>query len=229
MPMRLLIVEDFEALREELTRGLGENGYAVDATGEGTEAWWYITTNTYDLIILDLMLPGRSGLQILHDMREKGLDVPVLVLTAMDAVEDRVRGLDLGADDYLSKPFSVSELLARVRSLIRRGHGVRRPVLEIADLKIDTVARVVRRATMEVVLTPREFALLEYLAMRMGEVVSRSDLWEHLYAFESEATSNVLDAHVARLRRKIAPPGSTQLIHTRRGIGYVLAEQEPGE
>jgi DNA-binding response OmpR family regulator len=227
--MRLLIVEDFEALRDELARGLGEQGYAIDATGDGTEAWWYLTSNLYDLVILDLMLPGRSGLQILTDLRAQGRDTPVLVLTAMDGVEDRVRGLDLGADDYLTKPFAVAELLARVRSLVRRGHGVHRIVLEVADLRIDTVARTVRRAGQEVALTPREFSLLEYLATRAGEVVTRADLWEHLYAFESAATSNVLDAHIARLRRKISPPGSSQLIHTRRGIGYLISEQEQGE
>jgi DNA-binding response OmpR family regulator len=227
--MRLLLVEDFDALRDELARGLGEQGYAVDATGDGAEAWWYLTSNTYDLVILDLMLPGKSGLQILHDLREQKKDMPVLVLTAMDAVEDRVRGLDLGADDYLTKPFAVAELLARVRSLVRRGHGVHRTVLACADLRIDTAARMVHRGGQEVALTPREFSLLEFLAMRLGEVVTRAELWEHLYAFESEATSNVLDAHVARLRRKISPPGLSQLIHTRRGIGYLLAEQEPAE
>jgi DNA-binding response OmpR family regulator len=227
--MRLLIVEDFEALRVELARGLMENGYAVDATGDGKEAWWYITSNTYDLIILDLMLPGLSGLQIIHDLRQLNKEVPILVLTAMDAVEDRVRGLDLGADDYLTKPFAVTELLARVRSLIRRGHDRRRPILEIADLSIDTVARIVKRGDQEVVLTPREYSLLEFLAVRMNEVVTRAELWEHLYAFDSEATSNVLDAHVARLRRKISPPGTLQLIHTRRGVGYLLTEQEVPE
>jgi DNA-binding response OmpR family regulator len=227
--MRLLIVEDFATLRDELARGLSENGYAVDSTGDGKEAWWYLTSNTYDLVILDLMLPGMSGLQIIYDLRKLKKEVPILVLTAMDAVDDRVRGLDLGADDYLTKPFAVTELLARVRSLIRRGHDRRRPVLEIADLKIDTIGHIVRRGTDEVILTPREYSLLEFLAMRVGQVVTRVELWEHLYAFESEATSNVLDAHVARLRRKISPPGTVQLIHTRRGVGYLLTEQPQAE
>lgn len=224
--MRLLIVEDFAALREELARGLTDQGYAVDASGDGVEAWWYLTSNTYDLVILDLMVPGMSGLQILTNLRAAQKNMPVLILTAMDGVEDRVRGLDLGADDYLTKPFAVVELLARVRSLVRRGHGVRRTVLQIADLTIDTVARVVRRGGQEVLLTPREFALLEYLVVRAGDVVTRAELWEHLYDFASDATSNVLDAHVARLRRKLSPVGTTPLIHTRRGVGYVLAEQE---
>ncbi len=227
--MRLLIIEDFEVMREALVEGLTDQGFAVDATGDGKEGLWYATGNDYDAIILDIMLPGMNGLDILRAVRASGKDVPVLLLTAMDEVDDRVRGLDLGADDYLTKPFAVAELLARVRSLTRRGHRVRAPVIEVGDLAIDTVARTASRAGEPIALTPREFAMLEYLALRLGTVVTRSEIWEHLYAFSDESTSNVVEATIARLRRKLSPGEAKPLIHTRRGFGYVMAEQEPAE
>ncbi len=225
--MRLLIVEDFEVLREALAAGMAEQGFAVDATGDGREGLWYATTNDYDVIILDIMLPGMDGLTILRSLRAAKREAPVLLLTARDQVDDRVRGLDLGADDYLAKPFAVAELLARVRALVRRGHRVRDPVIRISDLELDTTARTVRRGAQGIALTPREYALLEYLAMHVDQTVSRSDIWEHLYAFEDGSTSNVVEATIARLRRKVDPPGTDPLIHTRRGYGYLLSTREP--
>lgn len=226
--MRVLVVEDYEVIREGLVQGLQERGFAVDATGDGTEGKWFATSNDYDLILLDIMLPGVNGLEILRAVRAQGKDVPVLLLTAKDDVDDRVRGLDLGADDYLVKPFAIAELFARVRSLTRRGHHARNPLIVVGDLSIDTTARVVRRGDMEIVLPPREYALLEMLALRAGEVVTRSELWEHLYAFSDDSTSNVIEATVLRLRRKLSPAGQPPLLHTRRGFGYLLAADAGG-
>ena len=170
------------------------------------------------------MLPGKSGLEILSALRATEKDIPVLLLTAKDEVDDRVRGLNLGADDYLTKPFAVPELLARVRSLTRRGHHRRNPILTIGDLTIDTTTRSVRRAATAIQLTPKEYALLEYLALRAGTVVSRTEIWEHVYSFVDESTSNVIEAALMRLRKKLSPEGEPQLIHTRRGFGYLMAQ-----
>jgi DNA-binding response OmpR family regulator len=221
--MRLLVVEDYDPLRKTLVRGFQDQGYAVDATGDGAEGLWYATANQYDAIILDVMLPGKSGLEILSELRAKHSEIPVLLLTAKDEVTDRVRGLDGGADDYLTKPFAVAELLARVRSLTRRSHHHRSPAITISDLVIDTSKRLVTRGAAEVMLTPKEFALLEYLAVRAGTVVSRTDIWEHVYSFTDESTSNVVEAAVMRLRKKLSPAGEPQLIHTRRGFGYLMS------
>ncbi len=226
--MRILLVEDYEPIRTSLVQGLQGDGFAVDATGDGDEGRWYATSHDYDLILLDIMLPGASGLEILRALRAAGKDVPVLLMTARDEVEDRVRGLDLGADDYLVKPFALAELFARVRSLTRRKYGKRAPVIEVADLAIDTTARSVRRAGVAIPLTQREYALLELLALHSGEVVARTTIWEHLYDFADESTSNVVEACVLRLRRKIDGEGRRPLLHTRRGFGYLLAaEAEP--
>ena len=221
--MRLLIVEDFAPLRNALVRGFEDQGYAIDATGDGDEGLWYATSNEYDVIILDLMFPGKSGLEVLAALRAREKDVAVLLLTAQDGVEDRVRGLDAGADDYLTKPFAVTELLARVRTLTRRGQRRRNPLRVIGDLTIDTTTQVVTRGTTRIELTPKEYALLEYLARHEGVVVSRSDIWEHVYDFADESTSNVVEAALMRLRKKLSPGGESQLIVTRRGFGYVLA------
>jgi DNA-binding response OmpR family regulator len=226
--MRVLVVEDYEVIREGLVQGLQERGFAVDATGDGAEGKWFATSNDYDLILLDIMLPGVNGLEILRAVRALGKDVPVLLLTAKDEVDDRVRGLDLGADDYLVKPFAIAELFARVRSLTRRGHHARNPLIAVGDLAIDIAARTVRRGGAEVILPPREYALLEFLALRVGKVVTRTELWEHLYAFSDESTSNVIEATVLRLRRKLSPAGQPALIHTRRGFGYVLTADGAG-
>jgi DNA-binding response OmpR family regulator len=220
--MRLLLVEDHDLLRDSLRDGLAASGYVVDATGDGEEGRWHALHDTYDLLILDIMVPKVTGLDILTQVRSSGKTVPVLLLTARDGVEDRVEGLDLGADDYLTKPFAVAELLARVRALIRRQHHVPHPVMAIGDLSIDTVNRRVRRAGTEVTLTPREFALLEYLAVRAGAVVTRAELCEHLYEFASDPDSNAVDVLVSRLRRKLTLPDSPAPVQTRRGYGYLL-------
>ena len=222
--MKVLLVEDYRPLQTSLAKGLREAGFAVDATGDGKEGLWYAMGGEYDAIILDLMLPGMDGLSILRKLRAEGRKSHVLILTAKDTVPDRVRGLDLGADDYLVKPFAFEELLARIRSLVRRKYEQKRPCVEVGDLKIDTVAKQVRRGKEEIELTQREYALLEYLALRSGQIVSRSDIWEHVYEFESQATSNVVDVYIGYLRRKIDHPGDRPLIHTVRGRGYVLKE-----
>jgi DNA-binding response OmpR family regulator len=220
--MRVLIVEDQERLRNWLQKGLKEADFVVDAAGDGKEGLWYALGNSYDVIILDLMLPGLDGLSILRKLREAGRQDQVLILTAKDTVPDRVKGLDLGADDYLVKPFAFEELLARVRALVRRGYGKHSPVIEIDDLRIDTAKRRVRRGEEEIELRAMEYKLLEYLARRMGETVTRTEIWEHLYDFGSQTASNVVDVYVAALRRKLDRPGEKSLIQTRRGLGYVL-------
>jgi len=220
--MRVLLVEDYRPLRQSLSQGLREAGFALDVTGDGTEGLWYAEGNTYDVIVLDRMLPGVDGLEILRRIRGKGIQSPVLILTAKDTVADRVTGLDAGADDYLVKPFALEELLARIRALVRRRYDEKRPAMEVADLRIDPAARRVHRAHKEIELTRREYALLEYLVMRAGQVVPREDIWEHIYEFNSVTTSNVVDVYIGYLRRKIEGPGLTPLIHTIRGQGYMV-------
>lgn len=220
--MRLLLIEDNELQREALKTGLASTGYVVDACADGEDGLWHAMHNDYDLVILDVMLPKVSGLEILRRLRAAERSVPILMLTARDGVEDRVEGLDLGADDYLTKPFAFSELLARVRAHIRRRHGTPKPLITIGDLVLDSVGHTVRRAGVEIPLTPREFAVLEYLMLRTGSVVSRTELCEHLYEFANDPDSNALDVFVSRLRRKLAAPGKTPPIQTRRGHGYMM-------
>jgi len=222
--MRLLLVEDYRPLQQSLTKGLREAGFAVDTTGDGKEGLWYAMGNEYDVIILDLMLPGMDGLEILKEMRGQGRKSHVLILTAKDTVQDRVTGLDLGADDYLVKPFAFEELLARVRALLRRGYREKNPRIEIKDLRIDLTAQRVYRGGEEVQFTPREYALLEYLAMRAGQTISRTEIWEHIYEFNSSASSNVVDVYVGYLRKKLERPNEPALIQTVRGRGYRLGE-----
>ena len=220
--MRLLLIEDYRPLQQSLTKGLREAGFAVDATRDGREGFWYATSNEYDAIILDLMLPGMGGLEILKKIRAKGSKTHVLILTAKDAIEDRVTGLNLGADDYLMKPFAFEELLARIRALLRRNYHEKNPILRIKDLKIDLAQQRLWRGGEEIQLTAREYALLEYLTMRTGETISRSDIWEHVYEFNSSASSNVVDVYIGYLRKKIERPNKPALIHTVRGRGYRL-------
>jgi len=220
--MHLLVVEDFKPLQKSLVKGLREEGYAVDATGDGEEGLWYAESNDYDVLILDLMLPGMNGLAILKKIRALGKKSQVLILTARDAIEDRVKGLDAGADDYLVKPFSFQELLARVRALLRRSYREKNPTITVGDLEIDTSAKIVTRGGVSICLTPREYALLEYLALRRGQVVTRLDIWEHVYDFHNDAASNVVDVYISFLRQKIERPDKPKLLHTRRGLGYVL-------
>ncbi len=223
--MRLLLVEDYRPLRESLTKGLRETGFAVDSTGDGAEGLWYARSNDYDVIILDLMLPGLDGLSILKKLRAEGRQSHVLILTAKDTVDDRITGLNSGADDYLVKPFAFQELLARIRALVRRSYQTKNPLLEVRDLRIDLTLQRVWRGAVEIELTPREYALLEYLAMRAGQVVSRTDIWEHVYEFNSSASSNVVDVYIGYLRKKIDRPDRFSLINTIRGRGYMLGAE----
>lgn len=220
--MRILVIEDYRPLRQAVTAGLQEEGYAVDAAADGDEGWWHIQAATYDLIILDLMLPGISGTELLRRLQARGAATHVLVLTARDTIDERVAGLDLGADDYLIKPFAFPELLARIRSLLRRTYGAKDPVIRIADLAIDTASRTARRGDQVIELTSREYHLLEFLALRQGQLVTRTEIWEHLYDLRSETSSNVVDVYVGYLRKKIERTDLPRLIHTRRGLGYVL-------
>ncbi|MSR48205.1 MAG: response regulator transcription factor [Planctomycetes bacterium] len=221
--MRLLIVEDSDALREALRSGLEGLGYVVDATGRGDDGLERALKGGHDLAIVDVMLPGLDGFELLKRLRESGSHVPVLMLTARDTVPDRVRGLDLGADDYLVKPFAVEELLARVRSLVRRGKSVANPSIKIDDLAIDTVSQLVMRAGKPIDLSQREYALLEYLAARAGSVVPREELEKHLFEQPPAEGSNAVDVLVGRLRRKLCPRGTADLIYTRRGQGYLMS------
>jgi DNA-binding response OmpR family regulator len=222
--MLLLLIEDYLPLRKSLSRGLRDAGFAVDEAGDGEEGLWYARTGGYDVIILDLMLPKMDGLTVLRKLRHQGKQTPVLILTARDALEDRVRGLDLGGDDYLVKPFALEELLARVRALVRRRYGAKDPDVRVADLLLDTVNRTASRGGERLELTAREYGLLEVLAMNVGRTLTRSEIVEHLYSFDGEAESNVVDVYVGRLRRKLETGGHPRLIHTRRGMGYVLQE-----
>lgn len=224
--MRILVVEDYEPLREALAQGLREAQFAVDIASDGDTGLWYASANDYDVIILDLMIPGIDGLTVLKRLRAAGGKSHVLILTAKDTTQDRVTGLNLGADDYLIKPFAFQELLARVRALVRRRYKSKAPVIRVEDLEIDTTTRTIRRGGKRVELTPKEYSLLQYLAMRPGELVTRTEIWEHVYEFHSEAESNVVDVLIGHIRRKLEGPDLPKLIHTRRGHGYVLGSKE---
>lgn len=220
--MRVLLVEDYAPLRESVAQSLEEAGFAVDASADGEEGLWHAQSGEHDVIILDIVLPKRDGLSILKQLRQAGRHTPILLLTARDTVADRVSGLNIGADDYLVKPFALDELLARVRALLRRKYDTAAPVICVQDLQVDTVARVVHRAGERIDLTAREYALLEYLAHRTGQIVSRSEIWEHVYDFCSTVESNVVDVYIGYLRKKLERLTWPRLIHTRRGQGYVL-------
>jgi DNA-binding response OmpR family regulator len=228
--MRILVIEDHKPLARALKQGLEEEGFAVDVALDGEEGNFKATTAAYDAIILDIMLPKRDGLSLLQEWRRKGVEAHVLLLTARDTTEDKVKGLDLGADDYLTKPFQLEELLARLRALIRRAHHVKDPVLRIFDMEIDTASHSVRRGGRPIHLTPREYALLEFLALHRGRVVTRSMIWEHLYDEHDENTSNVVDVYIRYLRNKIDKDFQPPLILTRWGEGYMLrGEEAPAE
>jgi DNA-binding response OmpR family regulator len=222
--VRLLVVEDYAPLRAAVVQALREEGHSVDEVADGTDALGRAVCNDYDVLVLDLMLPGLDGLQLLRQLRSGGRGCQVLVMTAKDRIEDRVEGLDLGADDYLVKPFAMEELLARVRALLRRGYDRPSPMLSIGHVEIDTARHEVRVEGEPIELTAREYSLLEYLAMRAGQVVSRTEIWEHLYDERTTAASNVVDVYVGYLRKKLDRPDRDSLIRTRRGEGYVLSE-----
>jgi DNA-binding response OmpR family regulator len=224
--MRVLVVEDYPPLRTSVARGLREAGHAVDVAADGTEGLALATASDYDVIVLDLMLPGTDGLTVLRKLRERKAEARVLILTARDGLKDRVRGLDLGADDYLVKPFALEELLARVRALVRRRYGAGSPTVRVAGLEIDTAGRVVRAGGKTVDLTAREYSILEVLALRAGRIVTREEISEHVYDWAADLASNVVDVYVGYLRRKLGAAGLPPLIRTHRGIGYSLAEPE---
>ena len=227
--MRILVVEDELKVANALREGLEGERYEVVVERSGEGAFFRVTTEPFDAILLDLMLPGRDGLEILKAMRERGIKTPVLVLTARDTLQDRVRGLDTGADDYLVKPFAFAELLARVRALVRRGRGADSPRLAAADLEMNLITRKVARGGRPIELTVREFELLEYLLRHQGQVVSRETLARDVWKETARTTplDNVIDVHIARLRRKVDVEQTARLIHTVRGVGFMLHEGEP--
>jgi two-component system, OmpR family, copper resistance phosphate regulon response regulator CusR len=223
--VRILVVEDERKTAAYLRKGLAENGFVVDVSSDGLDGAHAALTADYDMLILDVMLPGRDGWSIIKDLRQKGKQTPVLFLTARDAVDDRVKGLELGADDYLVKPFAFSELLARVRTILRRG-GSRQPeLIHVGDLEIDCVRHRATRGGRRLDLTPKEFLLLTFLARRSGEVLSRTLIAEQVWDMNFDSDTNVVDVHVRRLRAKVDDPFDRKLIHTVRGMGYVLEER----
>lgn len=224
--VRILLVEDEPNAARMLAKGLREEAYAVDVATDGEQALEQAHVSDYDLMILDVMLPRKDGFEVCRELRTTGSAVPVLMLTARDAVEDRVEGLDSGADDYLSKPFEFEELLARVRALLRRKPALFRQVLVVGDLSVDTIKRRVTRAGRELDLTAKEFSLLEYLVRRTGEVVSRADISEHVWDQSYDPFSKVIEVFIQRLRSKVDEGHDTKLIRTRRGEGYVLTAGE---
>lgn len=224
--MRILVVEDEEKTAAYLRKGLTENGFVVDVCNRGDEALSHARTTSYDLIILDVMVPERDGWSILSELRRSGQQTPVLFLTARDAVQDRVKGLELGADDYLVKPFAFSELLARIRNILRRSPSRQPDVLQVSELEIDCIRHKASRAGQRLDLTPKEFSLLSLLARRQGEVLTRTLIAEQVWDMNFDSDTNVVDVHVRRLRSKVDDPFSKKLIHTVRGVGYVLEERD---
>ncbi len=220
--MRILVVEDETKTADYLKKGLSENGHVVDVAHHGEDGLHLAMTESFDLLVLDIQLPGRDGWSVLHSLRRAGRQVPVLILTASDKVEERVKGLDLGADDYLVKPFAFSELLARVRSILRRGPARQPETLAIADLELDLPRHRASRGGQRLDLTPKEFALLSLLARRRGEVLSRTLISELVWEMHFDSDTNVVDVAVRRLRSKVDDPFPKKLIRTVRGVGYVL-------
>jgi DNA-binding response OmpR family regulator len=221
--MRLLVVEDEHKLASVLKRGLEEHGYAVDLAYDGDDGLAMTTAAPYDLIVLDVMLPGLDGLSLCNQLRAQKMHMPVLMLTARDAVDDRVAGLDSGADDYLTKPFAFRELLARIRALLRRdGLSARDPMLKVADLQIDTVSHEVRRSGKLIDLTSKEYAILEYFARNPNRVLTRTQIAEHVWDFDFVSMSNVIDVYIGYLRRKLGDDSEPRLLRTIRGTGYQL-------
>lgn len=223
--MRILVIEDYAPLRNAMVESLETAGYAVDASAEGEEGLWYAQNHDYDTIVLDIMLPKMNGLQILETIRGEGKGVPMIIISARDSVDHRIEGLDAGADDYLVKPFALKELLARVRAQTRKAYGKVTTRLSVGDLTIDRSAKRVERGEVEVQLTAREYNLLEYLALREGEVVSRQEIWDHVYNYYEDASSNAVDVYIGYLRKKLGSETGATYIQTRRGLGYLLEYQ----
>jgi len=224
--MRVLVVEDERKIADFIRRGLTEQGYAVDVAYDGEEALDWPTVADFGVVVLDVMLPGRNGIEVCRTLRERGVRMPILMLTARDAVDDRVLGLDSGADDYLVKPFAFAELLARLRALTRREPGVMAPSLEIGDLTLDTTTREVSRAGKLIETTTKEYAILEYLMRHPNQVLTRAMIAEHVWNYDFDNASNVIDVHIRNLRRKIDDGFSTRLISTIRGAGYRISSRQ---
>jgi DNA-binding response OmpR family regulator len=224
--MRILVVEDDRKVAQFIHAGLEQEGYAVDVLHDGSSAGDQAGTFEYDAVVLDLMLPGRSGFQVLRDIRARKAELPVLILTAKDSVEERVAGLDGGADDYMAKPFALAELSARLRALLRRG-APRESTLRLADLEVDTIRRTVRRGGRQIDLKPKEYALLDYLMRNCGRPVTKSLIIEHVWDIHFDSVSNVVEVHINSLRNKIDRGFPVQLIHTVRGVGYMLTDAPP--
>lgn len=222
--MRILVAEDEKELLEIIVKRLKEEGYGVDGCGNGNDASYYLESTSYDLAILDIMMPGKDGLSVLKELRTAKNDLPVLLLTARDAVEDRVKGLDTGADDYLTKPFAFDELLARIRMLLRRRSADKSDVLAAGDLTMELSSHLVKRAGREIALSAREFSILEVLLRNKGAVLSRSQLESHVWDYDFEGGSNIVDVYVRYLRKKIDDGFETKLIQTVRGVGYTIRE-----
>jgi heavy metal response regulator len=223
--MRILVVEDEKKMAAFIKRGLKEAGYAVDMADNGEEALFLAETNPYDLIVLDIMLPLVDGIKVCRQLRQGHIDIPVLMLTARDDVDDKISGLDAGADDYLTKPFSFPEFLARVRSLLRRKNAVKTTRLKVADLEIEQSTHKVSRAGVGIELTPTEYGLLEYLMLNNGHVVTRTMLSEHVWNDDFDAFSNVINVYINYLRKKVDHDHDKKLIHSLRGVGYVLKDK----
>lgn len=227
--MRILLVEDEPRVSHFIAKGLREQSFAVDLASDGEDALYKVSISEYDLIILDVMLPVKDGLQVCRQLRGQSIRTPVLMLTARDAVEDRVKGLDSGADDYLSKPFAFTELLARVRALLRRTKSFRPEVLQVADLQLNTANHMVMRKGRPINLTAKEYALLEFFVLRENKIVGRNEIAEHVWDENFDPFSNVIDVYVRRLRKKLDEGFDKALIHTRRGEGYIFSATIVGE
>lgn len=226
--MRLLLVEDDTTIAASLTKGLREHAYAVDVAVDGDAAVYQAAINPYDAIVLDVMLPKRDGFAVCRELRRRKIASPVLMLTARDAVSDRIAGLDTGADDYLTKPFEFSELLARLRALLRRGPALAPAVLHVGNLTLDTHGQRATRAGVPLALTTREYALVEFLARNAGRVVGRAEISDHVWDDNYDPASNLIESYINRVRRKLDQPGLRPLIHTRRGAGYLMADLPDG-
>ena len=223
--MRILVVEDEKRLAEFIKNGLEEQKYSVDLVSDGERAEFLALTNEYDLIILDILLPKKNGWEVCESLRKEGMDVPILMLSALSEVSDKIKGLEKGADDYLAKPFVIAELVARVKALLRRSHRMSQPVIKIRNLELDISARKVRRAGREIQLTNKEFSLLEYLMMNKNMVITRTMISEHVWDIHFDAGSNVIDVIINFLRKKIEIEGEDKIIQTVRGVGYMIQDE----
>lgn len=224
--MKVLIVEDYEPIRHAVARAIKEQGGVVKAVANGAEGLWYALNHPIDIIVMDIMLPDMSGLEVLQKLRESGHNTPILILSANDSLEDKMHGLDLGADDYLTKPFYLGELLSRLKVLMRRSSGSSDPTIILGELEINLDSRQVTLAGESIDLSGREYALLEYLARRKGKITTRSEILDNVYGNYEMVASNVVDVYIGYLRKKLHKPGYRKYIHTKRGIGYLLEEGE---